>query len=380
MPYKNNSSISSSPSFKKITLGFIVVVALLLIFIIYFSFAKATIIITLGNEEKAQQFDLTVSPTSTEGDLIGRIIVKEMEISQKFEVTNFEESPDIATGKIRIINNNNESQQLIKTTRFLTPDNLLFRLKNNVLIPANKEITAEVYADAEGAKFNIKPTKFTIPGLSKNLQEKIYGLSDQAFSGGVKKIGVITQTDLTAARTKMADDLLKNIKSELLPNLTPDENLKDSLIKYEIGEETMKEKVGDKVESFTITAKVLVQTVVINLDQLLAFAKEKYKKQLTATGIEKNIVNWQTDSLETVIQNIENDKNKATLRVKLTAEIGGSFDEKKFDKKEVAGFDKKGVEYYFSQFAGIKDIEIKFWPFWVRSVPAVSDRIIIEVK
>jgi len=380
MPYKNNQSIPSSPSFKKITLSFVVVVIVLLVFIVYFSFAKATIIITLGSEQKTQAFDLTVSSTSTESDLAGRIITKEIEISQKFEVANFEEKTGVASGKIRIINNNNDSQQLIKTTRFLTAEGLLFRLKNNVLIPAGKEILAEVYADAEGAKYNIQPTKFTIPGLAKNLQEKIYGISDEPMAGGMKKIGVLTQADIDQAQKKFTGNLKQNIKTQLLLALAPGENISDSLIKYEIKEQNIKEKIGDQVENFTLTAKVLAQAVIVNEEQLLTTAKEKYKEQLTLSGTKQNIANWQTNSFVAEIKASDAIKNNAILTVSLTAEIGGSFDLKKFDKKEIAGFDKKGVEYYFSQFAGIKDLAIKFWPFWVRSVPAVSDKIIIEVK
>jgi len=373
MPYKNNQSIPSSPSFKKITLSFVVVVIVLLVFIVYFSFAKATIIITLGSEQKTQAFDLTVSSTSTESDLAGRIITKEIEISQKFEVANFEEKTGVA-------NNNNDSQQLIKTTRFLTAEGLLFRLKNNVLIPAGKEILAEVYADAEGAKYNIQPTKFTIPGLAKNLQEKIYGISDEPMAGGMKKIGVLTQADIDQAQKKFTGNLKQNIKTQLLLALAPGENISDSLIKYEIKEQNIKEKIGDQVENFTLTAKVLAQAVIVNEEQLLTTAKEKYKEQLTLSGTKQNIANWQTNSFVAEIKASDAIKNNAILTVSLTAEIGGSFDLKKFDKKEIAGFDKKGVEYYFSQFAGIKDLAIKFWPFWVRSVPAVSDKIIIEVK
>jgi len=380
MPYKNNQSIPSSPSFKKITLSFVVVVIVLLVFIVYFSFAKATIIITLGSEQKTQTFDLTVSSTSTESDLAGQIITKEIEISQKFEVANFEEKTGVATGKIRIINNNNDSQQLIKTTRFLTPDNLLFRLKDNISIPAGKEIAAEIYADAEGAKYNIQPTKFTIPGLAKNLQEKIYGISDEPMAGGMKKIGVLTQADIDQAQKKFTGNLKQNIKTQLLLALAPGENISDSLIKYEIKEQNIKEKIGDQVENFTLTAKVLAQAVIVNEEQLLTTAKEKYKEQLTLSGTKQNIANWQTNSFVAEIKASDAIKNNAILSVSLTAEIGGSFDLKKFDKKEIAGFDKKGVEYYFSQFAGIKDLAIKFWPFWVRSVPAVSDKIIIEVK
>ena len=380
MPYKNNQSIPSSPSFKKITLSFVVVVIVLLVFIVYFSFAKATIIITLGSEQKTQAFDLTVSSTSTESDLAGRIITKEIEISQKFEVANFEEKTGVASGKIRIINNNNDSQQLIKTTRFLTAEGLLFRLKNNILIPAGKEIVAEVYADAESAKYNIQPTKFTIPGLAKNLQEKIYGISDEPMAGGMKKIGVLTQADIDQAQKKFTGNLKQNIKTQLLLALAPGENISDSLIKYEIKEQNIKEKIGDQVENFTLTAKVLAQAVIVNEEQLLTTAKEKYKEQLPLSGTKQNIANWQTNSFVAEIKALDAIKNNAILTVSLTAEIGGSFDLKKFDKKEIAGFDKKGVEYYFSQFAGIKDLAIKFWPFWVRSVPAVSDKIIIEVK
>ena len=49
-------------------------------------------------------------------------------------------------------------------------------------------------------------------------------------------------------------------------------------------------------------------------------------------------------------------------------------------KKEIAGFDARGVEYYFSQYPSVKEVEVKFSPFWVKSIPALADRIEIEVK
>lgn len=379
MPYKTPAEAPTSTSFKKITLGFIIIVVLLLIFIIYFSFAKATITLNLGNEAKTQEFDLTVA-TSTDADLMGKVIDKEIEISQKFEVSKFEEKPGLATGKIKIINNHTANQQLIKTTRFLSTDNKLFRLKDNVSVPAGQEIEAEVYADGTGGSYNIPAGKFTIPGLDQNLQTKIYGLSETAMTGGVQKIGVLTDVDVQQAKTKFQENLKAKVKAELLKELAPTEKISDNLLTVEIKEETILEKIGEQVSNFTLTAKVNVQAVALDEEQLLSVAKEKYKQSLVALNLSDKISNWQVDSMQVQIKNFDTVNNKALINVKLTAEIGASFDVNKFDKKEIAGFDKKGVEYYFSQFAGIKSIDIKFWPFWVKSVPAVSDRINIEVK
>lgn len=379
MPYKTTNNHTQVTSYKKITLGFIIIVIILLCFIVYFSLAKATISLNLGNESRTQEFELIVA-TSTSKDLTGQLINKDIEISQKFEVANFEEQPGLATGKIKIINNNTENQQLIKTTRFLSENNKLFRLKDNVSIASGQTINAEVYADQEGVDYNIPAGKFTIPGLEKSLQSKIYGLSENPMTGGVKKVGILTEKDLTDAKTKFQENLKTNIKAKLLADLAPQEKIFDSLLSFEIKEEKIMEKIGDKVSEFTITAKVNVKAVVLDEEQLFSQAKEKYKKALLAINLTDKISNWQVESLEIQLKNFDDVNKQATIGVKLTAEIGASFDVNKFDKKEIAGFDKKGVEYYFSQFAGIKNVEIKFWPFWVKSVPAVSDRINIEVK
>ena len=63
------------------------------------------------------------------------------------------------------------------TTRLLTPDNILFRIKKGITVPANGEIEVNIYPDDENFKDIVKPTKFTIPGLSEKLQKIIYAES-----------------------------------------------------------------------------------------------------------------------------------------------------------------------------------------------------------
>ncbi len=51
-----------------------------------------------------------------------------------------------------------------------------------------------------------------------------------------------------------------------------------------------------------------------------------------------------------------------------------------FDKKAIIGMNQKEVEEYFKKITGIVDIQVKFSPFWVRSVPNLEDHVDIEIK
>lgn len=377
MPRKTILQPSPSfPSFKKIVTGFIILAVILLVFIIYFSFAKATIILTVDEEPKTLAFDLTVSATTTDTELTGMLIEKELELSQNFEVSNFKEEQGTSMGEIKIINNSSRNQTLVKTTRLLSPTEILFHLNNTIIVPANKEIIAKVYADKTGEKYDIEPTKFTIPGLSESLQQKIYGISEKAMSGGVKKIGILTQTDLDSAKTNFEQNLKLLVKKELEKELK-NEMILENLILTDILEQKFSNKINDEVSGFGLTAKILTQTVIIDFEEMLKTAKEKYKKE---NADQETILSWDTENFKYNLKSFEKGTNSATIEIELTAQVSGNFDLDKFNKTEIAGFDKKGIEYYFSQFPGIKEIEIKFSPFWVKSAPALADRIKVEIK
>lgn len=377
MPRKTTLQPNSSfPSFKKIATGFTILAIILLAFIVYFSFAKATIILTVDEAPKTLTFDLTVSATSTDTDLNGQMLEQELELKQDFEVSNFKEEYGTATGEIKIINNSSHNQTLVKTTRFLSPTEILFHLSNTVIVPANKEIIAEVYADEQGEKYDIEATKFTIPGLSESLQQKIYAISEKPMVGGVKKVGVLAQTDLDSAKAKFEQNLNKLIKEKLELELG-NKIILENLILAQILESKFSHEVDEKVSGFNLTTRVLAQTVMVDFEEMLDSAKEKYK-QKNVSG--ETILSWDTENFKYNLKDFSAGLNLAVAKIELTAQVAGSFDVDKFNKAEIAGFDKKGIEYYFSQFPGIKEIEIKFSPFWVKSAPALSDRIKIEIK
>lgn len=381
MPYKN-PALNSKPIFKKIITVFTILAVILLIFVVYFSLAKAMITLTLGEENKPLTIDLVVAATSTPGALAGQIISEQITVSNNFTVANFTESPGQAEGKVKIINQSNHAQTLIKTTRLLSPEGLLFRLKDQVTVPSGKEIIADVYADKEGGQYDLAPTKFTIPGLSAALQKQIYAVSETAMSGGIKKIGLLTDSDLAQAQEKMKKDLPDLIKKELEKKYAPTV-FSQKLIKYEIINQKNEPAIGATVDKFSLSYQLSAQAVNVLEKDLIMAAQEKYKNKIienSSSAQPEQIANWQNEKFEYFLKEVAPTGETALVETKITAELSGQFSIEKLNKKELAGFDKKGVEYYFSQYPGIKKVEVNFWPFWVRSVPASPEKIMVIVK
>ncbi|MEK7628137.1 MAG: hypothetical protein AAB421_01825 [Patescibacteria group bacterium] len=129
-----------------------------------------------------------------EGLLAFTQTTKEFTEERTVVAKGFSEVEEFANGIVTIYNESSATPlRLIKNTRFESPQGLIFRIKDSVIVPGKKEnspgtITAHVYAEQPGDKYNIKPTdRFTLPGLkggTPGVFEKVYARSSIAFSGG----------------------------------------------------------------------------------------------------------------------------------------------------------------------------------------------------
>ncbi|HQU07826.1 MAG: hypothetical protein B7X04_01080 [Parcubacteria group bacterium 21-54-25] len=123
-----------------------------------------------------------------------------------------------ASGQLTIYNTLSHSQRLVKNTRFASPSNLIFRIHQEVTVPAARgiipgSITVPVYADAAGSEYNVAPSPFTVPGLvGTTLENKVYAKSTSAMTGGY----VGTRATVDPATAAVAQVALQNA---LLPDL-----------------------------------------------------------------------------------------------------------------------------------------------------------------
>ncbi|HRH24033.1 MAG TPA: hypothetical protein PK109_00370 [Candidatus Paceibacterota bacterium] len=164
-----------------------VVVVVIAIGAIYaFSGAKVTVTPTMNVATVGGEF--TATPSA--GELPFEVITVEKVGTQPVKAEGTENANDPSQGMITIYNGQEKVQELIKNTRFATPDGLIFRIHDSVKIPAGSptapgQLQVTVYADAGGEKYNIGPSTFTLPGLKGSaVYDLVYAKSTGSMSGG----------------------------------------------------------------------------------------------------------------------------------------------------------------------------------------------------
>ncbi|MCD5381791.1 MAG: hypothetical protein LR017_00565 [Candidatus Pacebacteria bacterium] len=166
------------------------------------------------------QATFTAHRTPGAGELSYELLTIEADGERQVSATGQEEVSERAMGDIFIYNAySTDTQRLIKNTRFESPEGLIFRINESVVVPgATKDadgklvpgvITATVFADGTGEQYNIAAGQFTIPGLKGSEQyDKMYATSNTGFMGGFEgKRFIIDDDELTTAKQALQLEL-----------------------------------------------------------------------------------------------------------------------------------------------------------------------------
>ncbi|MDP3402524.1 MAG: hypothetical protein Q8S35_01045 [bacterium] len=153
-----------------------------------FAFSGAEVNVTATENQTAVAGEFLA--TGSAGDLPFEILTVEKVASVDVESEGTETVNQSAQGTLTIENKQTVPQQLIKNTRFETPDGLIFRIRDSVTVPASKggapgTLVTTVYADAAGENYNVGPTTFTLPGLKGGATfTQVTARSTEAMKGG----------------------------------------------------------------------------------------------------------------------------------------------------------------------------------------------------
>jgi len=151
-----------------------------------FSGAKVTVAPTENVSSVSGEFIATLSG----GDLPFEVITAEKTLSASVPSEGTETVSQAAQGTIIIENKQDTPQQLIKNTRFQTPEGLVFRIRDSVTVPAARNgapgtLETTAYADAAGENYNVGPSSFTLPGLAGGATfTLVTARSSEAMKGG----------------------------------------------------------------------------------------------------------------------------------------------------------------------------------------------------
>ena len=367
--------------YRKIALSFILLTIVLLAVIAYFSFVKVDIIL-IPNQERISNnlifdiYDKDGEQTGGETALVGVVKKVEVELTEEYPASRAEVIGEETVGKVTIINNYTQGQPLVATTRLLSPDNKLFRIKETTDVPAGETAEVDVYADEPGPDMAIEPTTFTIPGLWAGLQDKIYAKSEEAFVFQKKERKFIVQEDIDSGLRGIKQKLLSQIKADINEEYKEYDQIifmiDEDSVDYQIDGE-----VGEERKEFPISIKASVVVVAFNDKLASGLAKQKFISSLADS---KELISFDEENIIYSLHEYNIDEGRASVNVTFDGKVSLKDHADVIEIDKILGLSEEQLGAYLYSLPEIAGFEIKFFPSFINKVPTLVDRVNIELK
>lgn len=352
-----------------------------LIFGIFGSSYGAQIIITPEMEEidvdsLIQIREKNENPADDALVLVGQIF----ETIQEGQEKNYPQSSvsvqDYAEGEIVLKNNNQSSLNFISSTRFSSPEGLIFRAVNRISVPPKGEVSVLVRAEKMGPEYDIGPTQFTIPNLKdSDLKNNIVAESKKPMSGGLKKTGIIMQSDIDKTKNELGEKLYQKGIAEIEKGLT------ESNLKIVVRSETVKEEVdakaGEEKTEFTVSKKLKIGAAAFKEKNLLDLAVNALKIKIPQG---KELSAYEPNGLTYRLTEYDLANKQATLEIRFRGYMIINDQHASLKKTRFRGLTREEVKNYLKDVKEIKGVEVKFWPPLIfKTIPQSTDKIKIKI-
>ncbi len=375
--HRVTTKLTPEPSvgfYRTIAVSFLVVTLVLLGIIIFFTSKKATIVVVAKTDNKNVNLDISVEKQKSNGlSIAGIVTTTEFKWSQKYFPTGNKTTTGLAVGSVVLHNETAAAQTLVKTTRLLTPAGVLFRLSDRVIIPANGQVAAEVYADQPGAAGNIGLSKFTIPGLNEDKQKVIYADSSKDMAGGVRTVGVLSADDLKSAEA----DYVEKVKQAIDSSLAKNGSFSQKLVFVPSHNVAADRKAGEEVTEFNLSGTSTVVVVFYNSEDLKTVLGKEISSRIDVTT-EKVLSVSKEPQVSLASYDLEKQKARFSVYQDVLVTLDANAD--KLVAANFFGKSKDEIERYVFGLGHVVGVDVKFSPSWMRSAPAVADRIQVIVK
>ena len=367
--------------YKRIAVGFSVLVFIILLVVLYFALVKATISIALNEQvindqvviavyDRPQDFSL---PAKSVRGLVKTVAVEQ---SKLYQVSGHDVIGEEVVGQITLYNKYNKSQPLVASTRLLSASGKLYRLKNSVTVPAGGQVVADIYADQAKPEMAVGAELFTIPGLWEGLQDKIYGQSlERAIKYQQKLRRIIAQDDIDKALADLKQVLKDKVKADF-DNTYNDYDYKF----YNLDELNLKfavsGKVGEERDQLPVSMSGTVEVIAFNSDQAQDLAKLSSAAKLPAG---QDLLDLDTSNLKYELTKF--DPNMVMAEVNMTYDVKARANNKNeiVDKNKIIGLSEDQLKQYLSNIKDIRTYNIEFYPAFIKQVPRLTDRIEVKV-
>jgi hypothetical protein len=332
----------------------------------------------------------TPAPDINDDELTFETLTLAHTVRENLPATEVRRVEKRASGNIVIFNAfSSAPQELIKNTRFETPEGLIYRIRESVVVPGQKKKNGEslpgsvdvtIYADEPGDDYNIGLTDFTIPGFKGTPRfSSFYARSATDMSGGFSGVvQTISEEELERAKNALKARAREELLARAITHV-PEEFIlyPDAIFVTFESDLPLKEASQGK------------ETVEVSLEGTLhgfMFVRSKFSMFLAKLvlpdlkeGESVGIQNLSTIALSLQEKSALQPQSldSFSFSVKGTPNFVWDFDEEAL-RSSLAGNKKDELRIILAEFPGVTRAEVTVRPFWKRSFPENLKDIEIE--
>ena len=316
--------------------------------------------------------------TNAKNSTLKAVKAKESEDkSVEFNATGTKNIGEKASGTVEFSTNNitDLGRTIPAGTKLVSASGVEFTTDSSVTISTDNYNGAPtgVTAVDRGAKYNAASGGMN--GAPNGISARLSGPT----SGGTDKtVKVVTAGDVQAAKQKLVDGNTDAAKSRLQKTFTPNSKILEG--SFDVGYSSVSSSpgVGEEAASGkgTLSSTINYKMYALEASEIGNFIDNYLKDQFDDKSDRRIYANG-ADKAST--QDIVKSKDGAILTIVASAKVGPKLEEKAI-KDLVRGKKFGDIQSAIQSIEGVENVDVKFTPFWLSTVPDDTKRISVQFK
>ena len=366
--------------------GGVLLFGVFLVWAIWFA-PHATVIISAKTTSMTVSDTVSLSEnaaTNAKSNVI-KSIKKEIakEVSVEFSATGKKNVGEKATGVV-VFKNSSSSSVTIAAGTVLKNSGLSYTLNSSVNVPGATldwscpgykcagSASGAITASEGGAQYNAATGSMSISvdDISASLRS--------ATSGGTDKTAtVVTASDIEAAKNKLSDKKIEGLKEQLIASFGNSvKTITESYAENRSDPSSSVAVDGEATGAVTLKSTITANMLAVDKNELKNFIESKLKDEISGKKAQRIYDNG-VDKV--AFSQFANVRNAQTVRLTANGKVGPDIKEENV-KDQAKGKSYGEVQSAIESINGVEDVDVKFSPFWVKSVPKDINKINVEFK
>ena len=357
-----------------------------LVWAIWFA-PHATIIISAKTTSVTVSDTVNLNETATTSAKSNVIkpVKKELakEVSVEFSATGKKNVGEKATGVV-VFSNSSSSSVTISAGTILKNSGLSYTLNSSVTVPGATlgwscpgykcpgSASGSITASEGGAQYNAATGSMSISvdDISASLRS--------ATSGGTDKTAtVVTASDIESAKSKLSEKKIDGLKEQLLSSFGDSATvITESYVENRSDPSSSVAVDGEATGAVTLKSTITASALAIDKNELKNFVEAKLKEEISGKKSQRIYDNGVS---KVAFSQFSKAHNTQTVRLTTNGKVGPGIKEASV-KDQAKGKSYGEVQSAIESIEGVEDVDVKFSPFWVKSVPKDINKINVEFK